>query len=134
MTRHMGRAPVSAPETGLFQPELPSRPGLWLQRCFWPDTPGWLGGEDAAGDRDAERCDEEEAGRGSAEQRAVVELVRRPRSRACRLIGPVGLLKQMTKTVLENALNEKMTEHVGDEGTTRPAPKRGNIRNGTRAN
>jgi transposase-like protein len=31
------------------------------------------------------------------------------------LIGPDGLLKQFTKTVLETALNEEMTEHLGYE-------------------
>ena len=31
------------------------------------------------------------------------------------LTGPDGLLKQLTKTVLETALNEEMTEHLGYE-------------------
>jgi hypothetical protein len=31
------------------------------------------------------------------------------------LTGPKGLLKQLTKTVLETALNEEMTEHLGYE-------------------
>ena len=29
------------------------------------------------------------------------------------MTGPDGLLKQLTKTVLETALNEEMTEHLG---------------------
>ena len=39
------------------------------------------------------------------------------------LTGPDGLLKQLTKTVLDAALNEEMTEHLGHE--TRPAGRRG---------
>ena len=31
------------------------------------------------------------------------------------LTGPDGLLKQFTKNVLETALNEEMTEHLGHE-------------------
>ena len=31
------------------------------------------------------------------------------------LTGPDGLLKQLTKTVLETALNQEMTEHLGHE-------------------
>ena len=31
------------------------------------------------------------------------------------LTGPDGLLKRLTKTVLETALNEEMTEHLGYE-------------------
>ena len=36
------------------------------------------------------------------------------------LTGPDGLLKQFTKTVLETALNEEMTEHLGHEKHQRP--------------
>ena len=46
----------------------------------------------------------------SAEQRAAVELVRLAQEQGLSLTGPDGLLKQLTKTVLETALNEEMTE------------------------
>jgi len=36
------------------------------------------------------------------------------------LTGPDGLLKQLTKTVLETALNEEMTEHLGYDKTIAP--------------
>ncbi len=36
------------------------------------------------------------------------------------LTGPDGLLKLLTKTVIETALNEEMTEHLGYENTIRP--------------
>ncbi len=46
------------------------------------------------------------------------------------LTGPDGLL---TKTVLETALNEEMTEHLGYEKHDPPGAGTGNIRNGSRA-
>jgi putative transposase len=42
------------------------------------------------------------------------------------------LLKQLTKTVLETALNEEMTEHLGYEKHGAPTGESGNIRNGIR--
>ena len=51
----------------------------------------------------------------SAEELAGVELVRLARERGLALTGPDGLLKQFTKTVLETALNNEMTEHLGHE-------------------
>jgi putative transposase len=41
----------------------------------------------------------------SAEQQAAAELARLARERGLSLTGPDGLLKQLTKTVLETALN-----------------------------
>jgi putative transposase len=69
----------------------------------------------------------------SAEQKAAAELVRLAREQGLSLTGPDGLLKQLTKTVLETALNEEMTEHLGHEKNAAPAGGAGNIRNGTRA-
>ena len=51
----------------------------------------------------------------SAEQQAAVELVRLAKEQGLALTGPDGLLKQLTKTVLETALNEEITEHLGYE-------------------
>lgn len=68
----------------------------------------------------------------SAEQQAAVELVRLAQDRGLSLTGPDGLLKQLTKTVLETALNEEMTEHLGYEKHDPPEAGTGNIRNGTR--
>ncbi|SHN44953.1 Transposase, Mutator family [Cryptosporangium aurantiacum] len=48
------------------------------------------------------------------------------------MAGPDGLLKALTKTVLETALNEEMTEHLGHEKGGRPEQPGGNVRNGTR--
>jgi putative transposase len=66
----------------------------------------------------------------TAEQLAAEELVRRAREQGLSLTGPDGLLKQLTKTVLEAALNEELTEHLGHEKHGRP--EAGNVRNGTR--
>jgi putative transposase len=67
----------------------------------------------------------------SAEQQAAEELVRRAREQGLSLTGPDGLLKQLTKTVLETALNEELTEHLGHEIHGQAAPESGNIRNGS---
>ena len=70
----------------------------------------------------------------SVEQQAAVELVRMAQEQGLSLTGPDGLLKQLTKTVLETALNEEMTEHLGHEKHGQPVDAgSGNIRNGTRA-
>lgn len=47
--------------------------------------------------------------------------------------GPEGLLKQLTKTVLETALNEEMTEHLGYEKHDPPEAEANNVRNGIRS-
>jgi putative transposase len=73
------------------------------------------------------------AGETSAEQLAAAELVRRAREQGLSLTGPDGLLKQLTKTVLETALNEEITEHLGYEKHDPAGAGSGNIRNGTRA-
>jgi transposase-like protein len=69
----------------------------------------------------------------SAEETAAKELVRLARKQGLSLTGPDGLLKQFTKSVLETALNEEMTEHLGHE-KHRAAEERDstNVRNGTR--
>jgi putative transposase len=67
----------------------------------------------------------------SAEQQAAAELVRLAKQQGLSLTGPGGLLKQLTKTVLETALNEELTEHLGHEKHGEPVS--GNVRNGTRA-
>jgi transposase-like protein len=72
-------------------------------------------------------------GEQSAEQLAAIELVRQAREQGLSLTGPDGLLKQLTKTVLETALNEEMTEHLGYEKHDPAGVGSGNIRNGTRA-
>ena len=64
---------------------------------------------------------------------AAEELVRRAREQGLSLTGPDGLLKQLTKTVIETALNQEMTEHLGHEKHAPAGNGAGNVRNGTRA-
>src|SRR5215475_7739054 len=69
----------------------------------------------------------------TAEQQAAAELVRLAKEQGVSLTGPDGLLKQLTKTVIETALNEELTEHLGYEKHDPAGAGTGNIRNGTRA-
>jgi len=70
-------------------------------------------------------------GKASAEELAAAELVRLAKEQGLSLTGPDGLLKQLNKAVLETALNEELTEHLGHEKHGEPVA--GNVRNGTRS-
>jgi hypothetical protein len=67
-----------------------------------------------------------------AEQQAAAELVRRAKKQGLSLTGPHGLLKQLTRTVIETALQEEMTEHLGYDKYDPAGAGSGNIRNGSR--
>jgi len=69
----------------------------------------------------------------SAEQEAAAELVRLAKEKGLALTGPDGLLKVLTKSVIESALGEEMTEHLGYEKHDPAGIGAPNIRNGTRA-
>ena len=68
----------------------------------------------------------------SAEQVAAEELVRQAREQGLSLTGPDGLLKQLTKVMIETALDQELTEHLGHEKNTPAGNETGNVRNGTR--
>src|SRR5215471_4971285 len=68
----------------------------------------------------------------TAELKLAEELVARAREQGLSLTGPDGLLKQLTKTVLETALNQEMTEHLGHEKHGPVVSETGNVRNGSR--
>ena len=51
----------------------------------------------------------------TAEEKLAADLVARAREEGVSLTGPDGLLKQLTKTVIEAALNGELTEHLGYE-------------------
>jgi putative transposase len=68
----------------------------------------------------------------TTEQQVAEELVRRAREQGLSLTGPDGLLKQLTKTVLETALNQELTEHLGHEKRGLVVSESGNVRNGSR--
>ena len=60
----------------------------------------------------------------------AARLLAQAKEQGVSLVGPGGLLNQLTKNVLETALNAELTEHLGHEhGET---PMGVNMRNGTR--
>jgi putative transposase len=63
---------------------------------------------------------------------AARELVRMAKEQGLSLTGPDGLLKMLTKTVIETALDEELTEHLGYERHDAAAKVTANSRNGTR--
>src|SRR3954453_2564354 len=69
----------------------------------------------------------------AAELASIEDLVRQARSQGVALTGPGGLLKALTKTVLEAALDEEMAEHLGYDRHATEGRNLGNSRNGKRA-
>ncbi len=69
----------------------------------------------------------------AAELEAARELVCQARDRGVALTGPDGLLKALTKTVIEAALDEEMAEHVGYDKHAPESRNRGNSRHGKRS-
>jgi hypothetical protein len=63
---------------------------------------------------------------------AARELVKAARDRGAALTGPDGLLKALTKTVLETALDEEMAEHLGYDKHAVEGRNGANSRNGKR--
>ena len=81
-----------------------------------------------------DKSDKSDEGRQlSPEQAAAAAMVVEARQRGLELTGPDGLLKLFTKNVLETALNEEITEHLGYErNQAGPGRPPGNVRNGAR--
>ena len=63
----------------------------------------------------------------------AVELLERVRVEGGGLVGPAGLLADLTKRVLEAGLEAEMTEHVGYAPYDPAGHHSGNSRNGTRS-
>ena len=104
-------------------------PGLSAERCFRPDAPTGSAGRVGPSWPKRERSCRATA----TERAAVAELVRAARARGQDITGPDGLLKSITATVLETALEEEMTDHLGHAKHQAPAGGAGSVRNGTRA-
>src|SRR3954454_16498498 len=69
----------------------------------------------------------------SPEQAAAAAMVAEAKARGLELTGPTGSLKLFTKSVLETALNEEMTEHLGHEKNQAETGREPtNVRNGAR--
>jgi putative transposase len=67
-------------------------------------------------------------------QRQLAEqLLAQATEQGVELVGPNGLLDQLTKNVLETALDAEMTEHLGYDKHDPAGRGSGNSRNGTRA-
>ena len=70
----------------------------------------------------------------SIDQRELAEqLLEQAREQNIELVGPGGLLGQLTKSVLETALDAEMSEHLGYEKHDAAGRNSGNSRNETRA-
>lgn len=61
------------------------------------------------------------------------QLLEQAKEQNVELVGPDGLLGQLTKNVLETALDAEMSEHLGYEKHVPVGRNSGNSRNGTRA-
>jgi hypothetical protein len=67
------------------------------------------------------------------QQQLAQELLAQAREQGVDLVGPNGLLNQLTKQVLETALEAEMTEHLGYDKHDAAGRGSGNSRNGTRS-
>src|SRR3954464_9166333 len=88
--------------------------------------------ENAAGSEPAKQAGQPPVSTASDEQ-LIAMLVDRARSEGLQLSGEGGLLQQLTKRVLESALDGEITEHVGYDKHDPAGKNSGNSRNGTRA-
>lgn len=66
------------------------------------------------------------------EREVAREMVRAAQAQGIALTGPDGLLKQLTKTIVEVSLEEEMTDHLGYSKHEVAGRESGNSRNGTR--
>jgi transposase-like protein len=78
-------------------------------------------------------ADEDRRQPSAEELEAARELVRQARDRGVALTGPQGLLKALNKTVIEIALDEELSEHLGYDKHDPAGRNRGNSRNGKRS-
>jgi hypothetical protein len=70
---------------------------------------------------------------GAVDDGLVAELVARAQAGGVKLTGEGGLLQQLTKRVLESALEGELTDHLGHEPGERAEGGRENYRNGHRS-
>lgn len=67
------------------------------------------------------------------QKRLAEQLLEQAKEQNVELVGPDGLLGQLTKNVLETALDAEMSEHLGYEKHDPAGRNSGNSRNGTRS-
>ncbi|MFI5775092.1 transposase, partial [Streptomyces sp. NPDC051658] len=68
----------------------------------------------------------------SVDDRLIDELVGRAQAEGLQLTGEGGLLQQLTKRLLESALEGEITDHLGYDKHDPAGKNGGNSRNGTR--
>jgi putative transposase len=100
---------------------------------------GWSGGReqtvtDSTFEEEATPAAEGVAGvvRDPADIEVAAGLVERARAEGASLVGPGGVLSDLTKQVLETALEAEITEHLGYPKHDPAGRDGGNSRNGTR--
>jgi putative transposase len=120
----VGMEPPSKKSLKTSLKEPPDLAGLAVDADAVP-CPGPVGGLLARGPADAVPVAEQEL-------ELARELVRRARESGSALTGPGGLLKSITKLVIETALEEEMSEHLGYDKHAVEGRNRGNSRNGKR--
>src|SRR5690606_27810513 len=76
---------------------------------------------------------EQQADESVDQQQLAEQLLAQAKEQGVDLVGPDGLLNQLTKNVLETALDAEMTEHLGYDRHDPAGRDSGNSRNGTRA-
>jgi putative transposase len=76
---------------------------------------------------------EAESAEPTVDEALAQELVERARTEGVDLVGPGGLLTDLTKTVLETALEAELDEHLGYPKHAVEGRNSGNSRNGSRA-
>jgi transposase-like protein len=67
------------------------------------------------------------------QEQLAQQLLAQAKEQGVELVGPDGLLNQLTKRVLETALEEEMSEHLGYDKHDPVGRNRGNSRNGVRS-
>ena len=84
-------------------------------------------------EEDAQTAIDVPDGRQVDELEVARELVRQAREAGVSLTGSDGLLKAMTKTVIETALDEELSEHLGYDRHGPAGRASGNSHNGSRS-
>jgi putative transposase len=69
----------------------------------------------------------------AADQQLIEEVVGRAQAEGLQLAGEGGLLQQLTKRLLESALEGEVTDHLGYDRNDPAGKNNGNSRNGTRS-
>ena len=75
----------------------------------------------------------EPVGMAASDEQLIAMLVDRARTEGMQLTGAGGLLQQLTKRVLESALEGEITDHLGYDKHDPAGKNTGNSRNGTRS-